>query len=120
MSSRHGILILCSTCLNESSQLTDFEAFQHLIDQTSLIQSPMKRVVVALAVMMLLVVLIGADIRRTDSTPPVQAVKIQAKKKCYGYTIIEFGKGINCKGDTINLVRVDGIQRLQNEVASAE
>ena len=80
----------------------------------------MKRVVVALTVMILLVVLIGADIRRTDATPPVSTAKIQEKKKCYGYTIIEFGKGVNCNGDTINLVRVDGIQRLQTEVASAE
>lgn len=80
----------------------------------------MRKVVVALTVMILLVVLIGADIRRTDSTPPAKLGKMQAKKKCYGYTIIEFGKGVDCNGDTINLVRVDGIQRFEKEVASAE
>jgi hypothetical protein len=80
----------------------------------------MRKVVVALTVMILLVVLIGADIRRTDSTPQASPAKISIKKKCYGYTIIEFGKGVDCNGDTVNLVRVDGIQRLENEVASAE
>jgi hypothetical protein len=79
----------------------------------------MRKVVVALTVMILLVVLIGADIRRTD-TPKAQTLKVETKKKCYGYTIIEFGKGVNCDGDTINLVRVDGIQRMEKEFASAE
>ena len=78
----------------------------------------MKKVVVTLTVLILLVVMIGADIRRTEAQ--VQPVNAQAKKKCYGYTIIEFGKGINCHGDTINLVRVDGIQRMEKELASAE
>jgi hypothetical protein len=80
----------------------------------------MRKVVVALTVMIMLVVLIGADIRRTDA-PKAQTLKAETtKKKCYGYTIIEFGKGIDCNGDTINLVRVDGIQRMQKELASAE
>ncbi len=80
----------------------------------------MRKVVVALTVMMLLVVLIGADIRRTDvQNAPAPKAEV-AKKKCYGYTIIEFGKGINCHGDTISLVRVDGIQRMEKEMASAE
>ncbi|HEY0739947.1 MAG TPA: hypothetical protein VGD40_00745 [Chryseosolibacter sp.] len=77
----------------------------------------MKKVAVALTVMTMSVVLIGADIRRTDSPSPSPVVE---KKKCYGYTIIEFGKGVDCNGDTINLVRVDGIQRMEKEVASAE
>ena len=79
----------------------------------------MKKVVVALTVIVLLVVMIGADIRRPEPTP-LPKVEIQPKKRCYGYTIIEFGKGINCKGDTIDLVRVDGIQRMEKELASAE
>jgi hypothetical protein len=79
----------------------------------------MKKVVVALTVIVLLVVMIGADIRRPEPTPTAK-VEVQPKKRCYGYTIIEFGKGINCKGDTINLVRVDGIQRMEKELASAE
>lgn len=27
-----------------------------------------------------------------------------------GYTIIEYGKGIDCNGDTIKLEKVDGLQ----------
>lgn len=84
----------------------------------------MKKVVVTLTVLLLLVVMIGADIRRTEketiTTAQLQANRAQAKKRCYGYTIIEFGKGINCNGDTISLVKVDGIQRMQKELASAE
>jgi hypothetical protein len=79
----------------------------------------MRKVVVALTVMVLLVVLIGADIRRPES-PNAQTLKVETKKKCYGYTIIEFGKGVNCNGDTISLVRVDGIQRMEKELSSAE
>ena len=30
------------------------------------------------------------------------------KKDCVGYTIIEFNKGVDCKGDTIMLVRRNG------------
>ena len=31
-----------------------------------------------------------------------------AKNKCVGYTIIEFDKGIDCRGDTIVLTRRNG------------
>jgi hypothetical protein len=77
----------------------------------------MKKVFAALTVLILLVVMIGADIRRPEGTA---SSKPSEKKRCYGYTIVEFGKGVNCKGDTIKLVRVDGIQRMEAEVASAE
>jgi hypothetical protein len=77
----------------------------------------MRKVAITLTVLMLLVVLIGADIRRTEATPTVKPV---AKKPCYGYTIIEFGKGVDCNGDTIKLVRVDGIQRIERKLASVE
>ncbi len=33
-----------------------------------------------------------------------------ARHPCYGYTIIEFGTGIDCNGDTIRLVKVLGGQ----------
>ena len=32
------------------------------------------------------------------------------KKTTCGYTIIEFGKGVDCNGDTIKLAKVNGIQ----------
>jgi hypothetical protein len=77
----------------------------------------MKKFVFALTVMILLVVMISANIER-DYTQPV-AAKTQ-KKPCYGYTIIEFGKGINCDGDTVKLVKVNGGQQLmiQEEIGS--
>jgi len=56
------------------------------------------------AILVVLMVLIGADIRRKDTTLNIPAVS--EKKPCYGYTIIEFGKGINCNGDTVKLVKV--------------
>lgn len=70
----------------------------------------MKKVVSTLCALVMLLVLIGADIRRKDS-PTTQMVP-QKKSRCYGYTIIEFGKGIDCNGDTVKLVKVNGGQRL--------
>jgi hypothetical protein len=69
----------------------------------------MKKVVTTLSVLILLVVLIGADIRRKDSTS--STLVREKKEPCYGYTIIEFGKGIDCNGDTIKLIKVNGGQQ---------
>ena len=68
----------------------------------------MKKVFLLFGIVVMLVVLLGADIRRKKeaSSPVVE------KKPCYGYTIIEFGTGINCNGDTIKLVKVPGGQQL--------
>lgn len=68
----------------------------------------MKKIVTSAGFIALLVVILGADIRRIDS-PNTQGV---AKKRCVGYTIIEYGKGIDCNGDTLKLVRVNGVQVL--------
>ena len=64
----------------------------------------MKTIFLLFGVVLTLVVLLGADIRRQKEaeTPVIE------EKPCYGYTIIEFGKGINCQGDTVNLVKVEG------------
>ena len=32
----------------------------------------------------------------------------QAKKHCMGYSVIEADKGIDCNGDTIRLIKVNG------------
>lgn len=69
----------------------------------------MKKIMFTLMVICMLVALIGADIYRKDSTPNVPAAP---KKFCKGYTIIEFGKGLDCNGDTIKLVKVNGGQEL--------
>jgi hypothetical protein len=69
----------------------------------------MRKIILAFSVIAMLIVLIGADIRRNDSSN----IAIQVpKKKCLGYTIIEFGKGIDCNGDTVKLVKVNGVQVL--------
>ena len=31
-----------------------------------------------------------------------------AKKQCFGYTVLANNKGLNCKGDTITLVKRNG------------
>src|SRR5690606_22780488 len=49
--------------------------------------------------------LTGAHIH--DKSPSSPAI---LRKPCYGYTIVEFGKGVDCNGDTINLVKVPGGQ----------
>jgi hypothetical protein len=65
----------------------------------------MKKIFLLFSIVLMLIILLGADIRRKkevrSATPP-------EKKTCYGYTIIEFGKGLNCHGDTVALVKVEG------------
>lgn len=41
------------------------------------------------------------------------------QKRCNGYTIIAFDKGIDCQGDTIRLVRENGFARKAEEQQSA-
>jgi hypothetical protein len=65
----------------------------------------MKKIIVIPAVLSGLVLFVGADIRREKA-----AVPVIPKEPCYGYTIIEFGKGIDCYGDTVKLTKVDGGQ----------
>lgn len=36
-------------------------------------------------------------------------------KPCVGYTIIEFGKAVNCHGDTVRLLRQNGFAELASE-----
>jgi hypothetical protein len=72
----------------------------------------MKKLLTAVVALPILGILIGADIERTTATPPTDVVVKKDSKPCYGYTIIEFGKGIDCNGDTVKLVKVNGGQQL--------
>lgn len=64
----------------------------------------MKKVFLLFSVVVVLIVLLGTDIRRKK-----EAVSPSMEKKpCYGYTIVEFGKGIDCNGDTVKLIKVPG------------
>jgi hypothetical protein len=69
----------------------------------------MRKLFLALSFPTVLLTLIGADIRRNDSSNLDIALP---KKKCVGYTIIEYGKGVDCNGDTVKLVKKNGIQVL--------
>lgn len=63
----------------------------------------MKRVLSLVAVCVLLCLMMtGADFRFHETSSK------QEKRKCFGYTIIEAGKGIDCNGDTIKLIRKHG------------
>ena len=66
----------------------------------------MKRVLVMIGIIVCLaVVMTGADLR------PIPADH-KIKKNCFGYTIIEAGKGINCYGDTILLKKNFGFYEM--------
>ena len=49
--------------------------------------------------------MIGADFKAEKQV-------VEAKKHCSGYTIIEAGKGIDCYGDTVRLVKKYGYYEL--------
>lgn len=68
----------------------------------------MKKIFLLFGVVLTLVVLLGADIRRKKETSATTQIE---KKPCYGYTIIEFGKGVDCSGDTIKLVKLPGFSQ---------
>lgn len=65
----------------------------------------MKKVVFSAVVMVCLVmIMVAADFRRI----PDLLDNPSRNNACVGYTIIEFGKAIDCYGDTIALVRRNG------------
>lgn len=68
----------------------------------------MKKIFLLFGLVLMLVALFGADIRRKKEA----SASMTEKKACYGYTIIEFGKGIDCNGDTIKLEKVAGGQQI--------
>jgi hypothetical protein len=68
----------------------------------------MKKIVFTLAVLIVLVMMMSANVESPSGSTALMA----PRKPCYGYTIIEFGKGINCDGDTVKLVKVNGGQQL--------
>ena len=76
-----------------------------------LMNGGMKKIVAGAGIVVMLLVTLGADIRRTD----LSKTQATVKKKCIGYTISEFGKGVDCNGDTLELVRVSGVQVLARQ-----
>lgn len=43
---------------------------------------------------------------------PQRNQPLKWERNCTGYTIIEYGKGINCNGDTVALQKIGGLQVL--------
>ncbi len=73
----------------------------------------MKKLIFTPVILMGLTVLMGADFHRQNAhgaKPPAKE-----KKFCNGYTIVEFGKGIDCNGDTVKLVKINGVQEMVTE-----
>jgi hypothetical protein len=68
----------------------------------------MKKLLFTASILLNLVWLMAADFKPLP-VEEAQSVKKTEKPAC-GYTIIEFGKGIDCHGDTIKLVKVNGMQ----------
>jgi hypothetical protein len=69
----------------------------------------MKRILLTASVLINLVLIISADFPKpaVAESKPIEAS--QAKIKSCGYTILEYGKGIDCHGDTIQLAKRNGI-----------
>jgi hypothetical protein len=56
--------------------------------------------------------LIVCMIIMVSGTTVVKRPLVKARKNCFGYTIIEAGKGINCAGDTIALKITYGYHKI--------
>lgn len=63
----------------------------------------MKRVFSMLAIVVAIVIFGMGFISRTPAAPAEEP-----RKSCRGYEVIEANKGIDCNGDTIQLVRRNG------------
>jgi hypothetical protein len=68
----------------------------------ALINCEMKRLLFLLTLGLFAFLVIGAEYREAEI--PAKTFK----RSCTGYTVIEAGKGIDCNGDTIKLVKVSG------------
>jgi hypothetical protein len=71
----------------------------------------MKRVLFVVAIIVCAIVMVTeANVR---SFPKLLPSKI-TKKSCVGYTVIEAGKGIDCNGDTLTLVKRNGFYEVKS------
>lgn len=69
----------------------------------------MKKVFLTLLIMIVIMAVIGAGLHHSSVS---QRPRPNKKSPSCGYTILEYGKGIDCNGDTVKLIKVDGIQVL--------
>jgi hypothetical protein len=64
--------------------------------------------------LILLLIVIGTAIALCAAVMPrkVKTKELHKKNVACGYTIIEFGIGVDCNGDTVKLEKSKGFQRL--------
>lgn len=63
-----------------------------------------KMFVLAIALFSVVIIMGTAGFRSTPPSPESG----EFRKRCVGYTIVAFDKGVDCYGDTIRLVRKNG------------
>jgi hypothetical protein len=68
----------------------------------------MKHIIGSLGMIALAMLLAGVSFHGPVKSAPVVTTK-KYKPSC-GYTIIEFGIGIDCNGDTVRITRTNGAQ----------
>lgn len=78
-------------------------------------QKFMKKILLTISVLVNLVLIMGANYPVKEDNKQ----NVVKKASTCGYTIVEFGKGVNCQGDTILLVKKKGLQ-MQAEEAHQE
>lgn len=59
----------------------------------------MRRSIVVIVIALSTFLLLGANNKSTEKKP---------HRNCNGYSVIEVDKGIDCNGDTIKLIKVNG------------
>ena len=55
------------------------------------------------------VIMISTDFNQMQTSAQAEKLK---KLHCFGYTVVEAGKGIDCYGDTVKLVKSNGYYQL--------
>lgn len=65
----------------------------------------MKKLLFTLSILLNLALLSAADFQDQRN-----AKSVLKKTSACGYTIVEFGKGVDCHGDTIMLKKINGLQ----------
>jgi hypothetical protein len=70
----------------------------------------MKRTFYTISAMVCLIIMTTST--DFNAISPPENVSMIKKQHCFGYTVIEAGKGIDCYGDTINLVKRYGFYEI--------
>lgn len=76
----------------------------------------MKVFLTVILILLIIIVLAGARFRKPVPVPVVEKEPIRVA--CRGYTVIEAGKGVDCNGDTVKLVKKNGFYERVNTLQS--